>query len=53
LGTLSQFFLEGSNVSVVEEMVNLIAGQRAYEINSRAIRTADDMMQTANNLVRL
>jgi len=53
LGTLSQFFLEGSNVSVVEEMVNLIAGQRAYEISSRAIRTADEMMQTANNLVRL
>ena len=52
-GTVLQFFLEGSNVSVVEEMVNLIAGQRAYEINSRAIRTADEMMQTANNLVRL
>jgi flagellar basal-body rod protein FlgG len=52
-GTMLQFFLEGSNVSVVEEMVNLIAGQRAYEINSRAIRTADEMMQTANNLVRL
>ncbi|MBI3758042.1 MAG: flagellar basal-body rod protein FlgG [Deltaproteobacteria bacterium] len=52
-GTLLQFFLEGSNVSVVEEMVNLIAGQRAYEISSRAIRTADEMMQTANNLVRL
>jgi flagellar basal-body rod protein FlgG len=52
-GTLLQFFIEGSNVSVVEEMVNLIAGQRAYEISSRAIRTADEMMQTANNLVRL
>jgi flagellar basal-body rod protein FlgG len=52
-GTILQFFLEGSNVSVVEEMVNLIAGQRAYEINSRAIRTADEMMQTANSLVRL
>jgi flagellar basal-body rod protein FlgG len=52
-GTLMQFFVEGSNVSVVEEMVNLIAGQRAYEINSRAIRTADEMMQTANSLVRL
>ncbi len=52
-GTLQQFFLEGSNVSVVEEMVNMIAGQRAYEINSRAIRTADEMMQTANNLVRV
>jgi flagellar basal-body rod protein FlgG len=37
----------------VEEMANLIAGQRAYEISSRAIRTADEMMQTANSLVRL
>jgi flagellar basal-body rod protein FlgG len=38
---------------VVEEMVGLITSQRAYEINSRAIRTADEMMQTANNLVRV
>lgn len=53
LGTLLQGFVEMSNVNVVEEMVNLIIGQRAYEINSRAIRTADEMMQTANNLVRL
>jgi flagellar basal-body rod protein FlgG len=52
-GTLLQFFVEGSNVNVVEEMANLIAGQRAYEISSRAIRTADEMMQTANSLVRL
>lgn len=52
-GTLLQGFVEMSNVNVVEEMVNLIVGQRAYEINSRAIRTADEMMQTANNLVRL
>lgn len=51
-GTLLQGFVEMSNVNVVEEMVNLIIGQRAYEINSRAIRTADEMMQTANNLVR-
>jgi flagellar basal-body rod protein FlgG len=53
VGTLLQGFVEMSNVNVVEEMVNLIVGQRAYEINSRAIRTADEMMQTANNLVRL
>lgn len=53
LGTLLQGFIEGSNVNVVEEMVNLITSQRAYEINSRAIRTADEMMQTANNLVRM
>ena len=53
LGTLLQGFVESSNVNVVEEMVGLISSQRAYEINSRAIRTADDMMQTANNLVRV
>jgi len=53
LGTLIQGFVESSNVNVVEEMVGLIVTQRAYEINSRAIRTADDMMQTANNLVRV
>ena len=52
LGTLIQGFVEGSNVNVVEEMVGLITSQRAYEINSKAIRTADEMMQTANNLVR-
>jgi flagellar basal-body rod protein FlgG len=52
LGTLSQGFLEVSNVSVVEEMVNLITGQRAYEINSRAIQAADEMLQTAANLRR-
>jgi flagellar basal-body rod protein FlgG len=40
-------------VNVVEEMVGLIVSQRAYEINSRAIRTADEMMQAANNLVRV
>jgi flagellar basal-body rod protein FlgG len=53
LGTLIQGFVESSNVNVVEEMVGLIVTQRAYEINSRAIRTADEMMQTANNLVRV
>ncbi|GIX47075.1 MAG: flagellar basal-body rod protein FlgG [Candidatus Tectimicrobiota bacterium] len=52
LGSLSQGFLEVSNVSVVEELVNLIAGQRAYEINSRAIQAADEMLQTAVNLRR-
>jgi flagellar basal-body rod protein FlgG len=41
-----------SNVSVVEEMVNMIVGQRAYEINSKAIQAADDMLQMANNLRR-
>lgn len=51
LGSLSQGYLEGSNVSVMEEMVNMIAGQRAYEINSKAIKTADEMLQMTNNLV--
>lgn len=52
LGTLLQGFVESSNVNVVEEMVGLITSQRAYEINSRAIKTADEMMQTANNMIR-
>ena len=52
LGALSQGFLEISNVSVVEEMVNLITGQRAYEINSKAIQAADEMLQTSTNLRR-
>lgn len=52
LGTLAQGFLEMSNVSVVDEMVNMITAQRAYEINSKAIQAADDMLQTANNLKR-
>ena len=43
-------YLEGSNVQIAEEMVNLIIAQRAYEINSTAIKTADDMMQQANQL---
>jgi flagellar basal-body rod protein FlgG len=51
-GTLSQGNLEGSNVEVVEEMVNMIAAQRAYEINSKAIKTVHDMLAIANNLVR-
>ncbi|MFH1625982.1 MAG: flagellar basal-body rod protein FlgG [Pseudomonadota bacterium] len=51
-GTISQGYLEMSNVSVVEEMVNLIIGQRAYEVNSKAIQTADQMLQMANNIVR-
>lgn len=51
-GNLSQNFLEISNVQVVEEMVNMIVSQRAYETNSKAIQAADDMLQTANNLRR-
>ncbi len=52
MGTLAQGFLEDSNVSVVEEMVNMILGQRAYEANSRVIRAADEMLQQVNNLSR-
>jgi flagellar basal-body rod protein FlgG len=52
LGRLSQGFLEQSNVSVVDEMVNMIVAQRAYEVNSKAVRVADDMLSQVNNLVR-
>lgn len=52
LGTIAQGFLEDSNVSVVEEMVNMILGQRAYEANSRVIRAADEMLQQVNTLSR-
>ncbi len=51
-GTLAQGFLEESNVSVVEEMVNMILGQRAYEANSRVVRTADEMLAQVNNMAR-
>ncbi len=47
-----QFYLEGSNVQVADEMVNMIIAQRAYEMNSKAIQTADSMLDTANNLKR-
>jgi flagellar basal-body rod protein FlgG len=49
---IRQGYLEGSNVYVADEMVNLIIAQRAYEINSKAITTSDEMMQTANSLKR-
>lgn len=51
-GTLTQQYLESSNVQVVEEMVNMIVAQRAYEINSKAITTADDMLEKAAALKR-
>lgn len=49
-GTLQQYFLEMSNVSIVEEMVALIEAQRAYEMNSKVIQTSDEMMATANQI---
>jgi len=52
LGTLLSGFIEQSNVSVVGEMVNMIVSQRAYEANSKVIRTADEMCSQANNVVR-
>jgi len=51
-GAIGQGMLEMSNVNMVEEMVNLIAGQRAYEMNSKAIQASDEMLQTANNVKR-
>ena len=52
IGTIAQKFLEMSNVKVVEEMVNMIIAQRAYEVNSKAIQTSDEMLAAANNLRR-
>ncbi len=52
LGSINQGFLEQSNVNVVDEMVNMIIAQRAYEVNSRAVRVADDMLSQINNLSR-
>jgi flagellar basal-body rod protein FlgG len=49
LGSLMQGALEGSNVNTVEELVNMIETQRAYEMNSKAISTADQMLQYVNN----
>jgi len=50
-GSIQGGFLERSNVEMVSELVNLITAQRAYEINSRAIRAGDEMLETANRLV--
>lgn len=47
-----QGYLEGSNVQVVDEMVNMIVAQRSYELNAKAITASDEMMQQANNLRR-
>ena len=52
VGVLRQGFLEGSNVDVVQEMVNLISAQRAYEINSKMVTTSEEMLQVANNVKR-
>jgi len=52
LGQIRQQFVEMSNVQLVEEMTDLITGQRAYEANSKAITTSDEMLQTVNQLKR-
>ena len=51
-GRLDQGSLEGSNVEIVQEMTDMIAAQRAYEINARAIQAGDEMMKAANDIIR-
>jgi len=51
-GAIQSGFLEKSNVQMVTELVNLITAQRAYEINAKAIKAGDDMLRTANSIVR-
>jgi flagellar basal-body rod protein FlgG len=48
-GQVVQGSLEASNVEIVQEMVDMITAQRAYEVNSKAIKTAEEMIQTATN----
>lgn len=50
LGTLEQGFVEQSNVNIVEELVNMIIAQRAYETNSRVVKASDEMLQMINNV---
>jgi flagellar basal-body rod protein FlgG len=49
-GTLNQGYVEASNVNVVQELVNMIETQRAYEINSKAVQTSDQMLQTLSQM---
>jgi flagellar basal-body rod protein FlgG len=51
-GRISQGALESSNVEIVQEMTDMIAAQRAYEINARAVQAGDEIMQMTNDLVR-
>ncbi len=50
LGSLMQGYVEGSNVSIVEEFINMIVSQRAYEANSKVVKAADEMYQQVNNV---
>ena len=52
LGTLSQNYIETSNVNVTEELVNMIITQRAYEVNSKAVQTSDRLLEIVNGLIR-
>lgn len=52
MGTVRQGYLEKGNVEVVKEMTSLIQAQRTYELNSKMVKTSDNMMQTANNVKR-
>lgn len=52
LGQLEQYKLESSNVNVVNEMVNMIQAQRAYEMNSKVMSAADQMLQVSNNVIK-
>ena len=52
IGTILQGYVEQSNVSVVDEFINLISSQRAYEANSKVVKAADDMYSQVNNLTR-
>ena len=49
--TISQGFLEGANVQIVEELINLISAQRAFEADSKVIQAADEILKTSNNTV--
>jgi flagellar basal-body rod protein FlgG len=52
LGRILQGHLEGSNVEIVQEMVDMITAMRAYELNSKAVKNSDEMMSVANNMIR-
>jgi len=51
-GSIAQGYLEKSNVDVVQEMINLIVSQRAYEINSKVVKTSDEILAMTNSLKR-
>jgi flagellar basal-body rod protein FlgG len=52
MGRVQQGALEGSNVEIVQEMVDMITSMRAYEINSKAVKNSEDMSEIANNMIR-